>query len=68
MAEEPVREPGAEWQVTPRAVGRDAADLSMAGGRRSFVVGILLNLAMSVMRTLNRALPRITRFCWTCWG
>ena len=63
MAEEPVREPGAEWLVTPLAIGRDAADLSMAAGRRSFVVGILLNLSMPFMRTLNRALPCITRFC-----
>jgi hypothetical protein len=64
MAEEPVREPGAEWLVKSLAVGRDAADSPMAGGRRSFVVGILLVLSMPFMKSLNRALPRITCFCW----
>jgi hypothetical protein len=68
MAEEPVRESGAEWWVTPRAVGRNAADSSMAGGRRSFVVGILLGFSMPFMKTLNRALLHITCLCWTCWG
>jgi hypothetical protein len=68
MAEEAIREPGAEWLVTPRAVDCEATDSSMARRCRSLVVGILLILSMPFMKTLNRALPRITCFCWACWA